>query len=458
MSTKHSKAAERFMNNTEHERWHNETLWQVRAKRDKLAMEIPEWEQLRDISAQIKMHTITHLDQYLTQFTEQAEANGAIIHWAKDANDHNEIVYDILRKRDVKKLVKSKSMLTEECKMNEYLMDKGIDVIESDLGERVLQLIHKQPSHIVMPAIHLQKEEIGKIFENELYTEKGNNNPVYLVHAARENLRKEFLSADAAMTGANFGVATSGDIVICTNEGNADMGTSFPKLHIVSMGIEKLIPDYKSLSIFIRLLARSATGQPITTYTSHYRKPRKGNEMHIVLVDNGRSDILKNEDHVQTLKCIRCGACMNTCPVYRRIGGYSYTYFIPGPIGINLGMLESPRKYADNLSACSLCYSCNNICPVKIDLADQIYKWRQSLDSLDEADRAKKLVSYAMKFLFRHPTLYNVVLKIAPIVNKMPRSLIYNSFNDWGKGRELPVFAEESFTRMWKKGKVKKHE
>ncbi|MPN39750.1 Lactate utilization protein B [bioreactor metagenome] len=180
--------------------------------------------------------------------------------------------------------------------------------------------------------------------------------------------------------------------------------------------------------------------------------------MHIVLVDNGRSDILKNEDHIQTLKCIRCGACMNTCPVYRRSGGYSYTYFVPGPIGINLGMLRSPRKYADNVSACSLCYSCNNVCPVKIDLADQIYKWRQNLDSLDKADRIKKFMSNGMKLLFGHSTLYNIALRMGLIVNKIPRSLIYNNLNDWGKGRELPKFAKESFTQMWKNGKVRKHE
>ncbi len=456
MSTKHAKAAERFIKNKEQEQWHNETLWLVRAKRDNLAMQIPEWEQLRDLSSRIKMHTISHLDKYLVQFAENAEANGVILHWAKDAEEHNKIVYDILQKHNVKKLVKSKSMLTEECHLNPYLIGKGIDVVESDLGERILQLMNEPPSHIVMPAIHLKREEVGKLFEEKLNTESGNSDPTYLTHAARRHLRNEFLTADAAMTGANFGVADTGDVVVCTNEGNADMGTSFPPLHIVSMGIEKLVPNYQALSVYTRLLARSATGQPVTTYTSHYRKPRKGCEMHIVLVDNGRSDILGNDEHIQTLKCIRCGACMNTCPVYRRSGGYSYTYFIPGPIGINLGMLKSPKEYADNVSACSLCYSCNNVCPAKIDLADQIYKWRQSLNSIGKADPTKRLMSNGMKFLFGHPSLYNNSLKMAPIVNKMPRFLLYNNLNDWGKGRELPTFAKESFTQMWKKGKIKK--
>ena len=454
MSTKHSEAANRFIANKEQEIWHNETLWLVRAKRDNISQTIPEWEELREMASKVKMHTITHLDKYLERFAERAEANGVIVHWAKDAKEHNEIVYDILAKHNVKKLVKSKSMLTEECHMNPYLIDRGIDVVESDLGERILQLMNKPPSHIVMPAIHLKRQEVGKLFEEKMNTEKGNSDPTYLTHAARKNLRNEFLTADAAMTGANFGVAETGDVVVCTNEGNADMGTSIPKLHIVSMGLEKVIPNYKALSIYTRLLARSATGQPVTTYTSHYRKPRKDCEMHIVLVDNGRSETLGNSEHIQTLKCIRCAACMNTCPVYRRSGGYSYTYFIPGPIGINLGMLRSPEEYSDNVSACSLCYSCNNVCPVKIDLADQIYRWRQNLDSLHKADKMKKIMSSGMKFLFSHPNLYKTSLKFAPIVNHIPRFMLYNELNDWGKGRELPTFAKKSFTQMWKDGEV----
>lgn len=345
-------------------------------------------------------------------------------------------------------------MLAEECHLNPYLIDKGINVVESDLGERILQLLNEPPSHIVMPAIHLKRQEVGKLFEEKLHTEKDNSDPTYLTRAARAHLREEFLTADAAMTGANFGVAETGDIVVCTNEGNADMGTALPPLHIVTMGMEKVIPNLQSLSVFIRLLARSATGQPVTAYTSHYRKPREGCEMHLVIVDNGRSEALSNEDHIQTLKCIRCGACMNTCPVYRRSGGYSYTYFIPGPIGINLGMLHAPKEYYDNLSACSLCYSCNNVCPVKIDLADQIYKWRQNLDSFGKADPMKKVMSEGMKFMFERPALFRTGLKMAPIVNHMPRPLIYNGLNDWGKGRELPQFASESFAALWKKGKV----
>lgn len=454
MSTKHTKAADRFIERKEQQVWHNQTLRFVREKRDNMAMQLPEWESLRETAHKIKMHTITHLDEYLEEFSAQAEANGIHVHWAKDAEEHNILVYNILHSHNVKKLVKSKSMLTEECHLNPYLIEKGIDVVESDLGERILQLMDEAPSHIVMPAIHLKRQEVGKLFEDKLHTEKDNSDPTYLTRSARAHLRQEFLTADAAMTGANFGVAATGDIVVCTNEGNADMGTSLPPLHVISMGMEKLVPDLKSLAVYIRLLARSATGQPVTAYTSHYRKPRKGCEMHLIIVDNGRSDTLAKEEHIQTLKCIRCGACMNTCPVYRRSGGYSYTYFIPGPIGINLGMLRSPEKYYDNVSACSLCYSCNNVCPVKIDLADQIYRWRQNLDSYGKADPLKKVMSAGMEFLFKRPALFRTGLKMAPIINHMPRPFVYNGLNDWGKGRELPRFASDSFASLWKKGKV----
>ena len=288
-------------------------------------------------------------------------------------------------------MVKSKSMLTEECEMNPYLERHGIDVVETDLGERILQLMHQKPSHIVMPAIHIKQEEVGRLFEKELGSEPGNYDPTYLTYQARLSLRDEFLTADAGMTGANFGVAETGEIVVCTNEGNADMATSVPKLHIAAMGLEKVIPDRRSLAVFQRLLCRSATGQPTTTYTSHFAKARPGGEMHIILVDNGRTDILADGEHWQTLKCIRCGACMNTCPVYRRSGGYSYTYFIPGPIGINLGMGHSPSLYADNVSACSLCCSCDNVCPAKVNLSEQIYLWRQKLDSLGKANQEKEM-------------------------------------------------------------------
>ena len=420
-----------------------------------MSKSLPEWEQLRDMASAIKKHTLSHLDEYLEKFSENAQRNGVIVHWAKDADEFNAIVLDILQSHYVRKLVKSKSMLTEECEMNPYLEAHGVEVVETDLGERIIQLLDQKPSHIVMPAIHLTQEEVGELFEKELGSEKGNCDPTYLTYCARESLRNEFLTADAGLTGANFGVAETGEIVICTNEGNADMSTSVPKLHIAAMGIEKVIPDHKSLAVFHRLLARSATGQPSTTFTSHFRQPRPGGEMHIILVDNGRSDMLADDLHWQTLKCIRCGACMNTCPVYRRSGGYSYTYFIPGPIGINLGMARDAKKYHDNASACSLCCSCDNVCPAKVNLSEQIYSWRQELKSFGKASMTKEVMSWGMKTVFDRPALYDMALKFSPLINAAVTCSQAASLHLWGKGRNLPEFAKESFHTMWVKGKVK---
>lgn len=455
MSTLHRKAAQTFLKNGENAKWHDATFWALRDKRDNMAMGLDEWERLRDTASAIKRHTVTHLDKYLEQFATNAEKNGVKVHWAKDAEEFNNIVLEILTSHNVKKLVKSKSMLTEECEMNPFLEQHGIDVVETDLGERILQLMKQKPSHIVVPAIHITQEEVGHLFERVLGSEKGNYDPTYLTYQARISLRNEFMTADAGMTGANFGVAATGDIVVCTNEGNADMSTSVPKLHIAAMGLEKVIPDYRSLAVFQRLLCRAATGQPTTAFTSHFRKARPDGEMHIILVDNGRSDIIANTEHRETLKCIRCGSCMNTCPVYRRSGGYSYTYFIPGPIGINLGMLKSPVKYSDNVSACSLCCSCDNVCPVKVNLSEQIYRWRQNLDSLGKADPMKKAMSAGMEYLFGHPGLYSTSLIFAPLANHLPRLLMYNKLNGWGIGHEMPEFPRESFQTMWKKGEVK---
>lgn len=455
MSTQHTKAAKMFLADEKKARWHDETFWSVRTKRDNMAMKLPEWEQLRTTASAIKKHTVSHLDEYVARFAEAAERNGAIVHWAADAESMNRTVLEILKSHGAGKLVKSKSMLTEECEMNPFLEKNGINVVETDLGERIIQLMNQKPSHIVMPAIHITQEEVGRLFEDKLGSEPGNNDPTYLTYQARLSLRDEFLTADAGMTGANFGVAETGDIVVCTNEGNADMSTSVPKLHIAAIGIEKIIPDYKSLAVFQRLLARSGTGQPTTTFTSHFRKPRPGGELHIILVDNGRSSILADPEHWETLKCMRCGACMNTCPVYRRSGGYSYTYFIPGPIGINLGMLRDRTKYHDNVSACSLCCSCDNVCPAQVNLSEQIYLWRQQLDSFGKASPMKKMMSRGMKIIFDRPRLYSTALRFAPLANHAPRFAVYNRLNAWGEGRELPVFAKESFHEMWKKGKVK---
>jgi len=457
MSTSHAKQAEAYLQNDAVATRHDATFYGVRQKRDKMAQALPEWEQLRDAASQIKKHTVTHLADYLEQFAARAEANGVHVHWAKDADEYNAIVLDILSSHGVKKVVKSKSMLTEECHLNQHLEAQGIDVVETDLGERILQLMHLAPSHIVMPALHVHREEIGDCFRRlglmdevkDVPVPEDPNDPTYLTYVARMHLRRQFAEAGAGMTGANFGVAETGDVVVCTNEGNADMSTSIPRLHIVSMGIEKLVPDLSSLAVFQRLLARCGTGQETTVYTSHFRGPRPGGEMHIVLVDNGRSAILADPEHWQTLKCMRCGACMNTCPVYRRSAGYSYSYFIPGPIGVNLGMLRDAAAHSGNVSACSLCMSCDQVCPVQVDLSQQIYRWRQRLEAIGQVNAMKKLMSQGMTILFNHPALYTATLRLSPAANWLPSALTNSALNPWARGHQMMKFPKKSFHALW---------
>ncbi|MEL6654097.1 MAG: lactate utilization protein B, partial [Bacteroidota bacterium] len=391
----HAKAATQFNQNVERTGWHDQALWFVRQKRDRQAQTVPEWEELRELGSQIKSHMLSRMDEYLLQFEAQAQANGVQVHWAKDAAEHNRIVYDILSRHQVQKIVKSKSMLTEECHLNPFLERMGIEVVDTDLGERIVQLKEEPPSHIVMPAIHLKKEEIGELFHQKLGTEAGASDPKYLTEAARQHLRQRFLQADAALTGVNFAIAETGGVVVCTNEGNADMGVHLAKVQIHSMGMEKLIPRQADLGVFLRLLARSGTGQPITTYSSHYFKPRPGGEMHIVIVDNGRTNQLGRPDFRRSLHCIRCGACMNTCPVYRRSGGHSYGYTVPGPIGSILTPGIDMKKHASLPFASTLCGSCSDVCPVKIDIHTQLYKWRQVIAEEGYLPRSKR---WSMQF------------------------------------------------------------
>jgi L-lactate dehydrogenase complex protein LldF len=353
----------------------------------------------------------------------------------------------------LKKLVKSKSMLTEECHLNPYLEERGIEVIDTDLGERIVQLRDEAPSHIVLPAIHLKRSEVSDTFHKELGTEKGNDDPTYLTRAARTSLREDFLSADAGLTGVNFAIAQTGGVVVCTNEGNADMGSSLPKLHIASMGIEKIIPKLEHLGVFTRLLARSATGQPITSYTSHFHAPVVDGEMHVVIVDNDRTPFLGSKDYNKALNCIRCGACMNTCPVYRRSGGHSYGYVIPGPIGSTLGNFKDPKANKTLPFACTLCGSCTNVCPVKIDLDTQLYTHRQDLNTQGLLSKQKTISMKMAAWLMQHPVLFDLFGKaMRKVVPLLPKSVVYNKYNIWGQTRDLPKMPKHSFKELYKKG------
>jgi L-lactate dehydrogenase complex protein LldF len=448
----HAPLAEKYIADRPRASWHDATLWFVRAKRDKAAQSLPEWEALREAASRIKAHTMSRLADYLEQFEREATRRGAIVHWAKDGTEHNEIVLGLLRKHGATKLVKSKSMLTEECHLNPFLERNGVEVVDSDLGERIVQLAGEAPSHIVLPAIHQKKEDVSRIFHEHLHTEAGVTDPNYLAEAARQHLRDKFMRADAGLTGVNFAIAETGGIVVCTNEGNADLGVSLPKLHIASLGIEKLIPRAKDLGVFTRLLARSATGQPITSYTSHFHGPRPGGELHIVLVDNGRSALLGSEEFHRSLHCIRCGACMNTCPVYRRSGGHSYQTSVPGPIGSILAPARDMREFQSLPHACSLCGSCTDVCPVKIDLHHQLLTWRKKLAAAGLLSWPKRMAMKGASFVFRHPALYRFAGGAARLALKVtPRSLVYLRFNDWGRQRELPEVPAESFRAAWKK-------
>lgn len=453
-STKdHAELAQEFNRDEERVNWHDETLWFIRQKRDKAAHNIPEWETLRETASQIKNNVLSNLDNYLQQFEKAAIANGVTVHWAADAAEHNQVVHKLLNEVGVNRMVKSKSMLTEECGLNEYLAHQGIEVIDSDLGERIVQLAGEPPSHIVLPCIHKKKEEIGEIFHQNLGTAAGISDPQFLTETARQHLREVFLTRRAALTGVNFAVAETGEFVVCTNEGNADMGAHLADIHIASMGIEKLIPERKHLGVFLRLLTRSATGQPITTYSSHFKKPRPGAQMHIILVDNGRSVQLGREDFRNSLKCIRCGACMNTCPVYRRSGGHSYHSAIAGPIGSILAPNLDMKQYADLPFASTLCGSCSNVCPVKIDIHDQLYKWRQVLVKDGYAPTGKKAGMHLMTWTLSSPGLYHMAGKAGRWVLKYAPFAVNNKLNPWYIHRDMPTPPAQSFGEWYKQNR-----
>ncbi len=446
-----AEAAARFIAAPVHETMHDARLWDLRQKRDREMHGIPEWEELRSLASAIKEHTLTHLDEYLGQFEENARSNGIQVHWARDAAEHNHIVHEILRGHGARSLIKSKSMLTEECGFRDYMAAVGIEVIETDLGERIQQLDDENPSHVVVPAVHKFRTDVSEVFAKTIGTDPKNSDVHYLAEAQREATRPLILAADAGMTGANFVVAETGTFVVRTNEGNADLSANVPKLHIASIGIEKVIPRLEHLAVLVRLLSRSALGSPVTQYTSHFRGPREGGEMHVVLVDNGRSERLGMQEFWTSLKCIRCGACMNTCPVYRRSGGLSYGATYSGPIGLIIDPTFNVRKYSNLPFASTLNGSCSNVCPVKIKIHEQIYAWRRELVNRHEVPFVKKAAMKAAGELLSRPTAYRAAIATADAaLAHLPRFVIYNGLNAWGKHREAPRPPMQTFHSWYK--------
>jgi L-lactate dehydrogenase complex protein LldF len=339
-------------------------------------------EEWRDAASDLRLHVLNNLAEYVDRFSANATRAGAIVHRAGDAEAARDIVGSILKDRAIEKVVKSKSMVSEEIHLNAHLEKLGLKVVETDLGEYIIQIAGEHPSHIIVPAIHKDRRKVGKLFSEKLGCTYSDD-PATLTSIAKKVLREEFLSAKAGISGANFAVADSGSLVLFTNEGNGRMCTTLPPLHIAVLSIEKMIPSLADLPKFIRLLPRSATGQIMTAYTSIITGTRKpdestgAKELHIVLVDNGRSKIAKGE-YREMLKCIRCGACLNACPVYRVVGGHAYGATYPGPMGIVLTtLLEGMDKAHPLLDATTLCGACGDVCPVKVPLPALLHKLRE---------------------------------------------------------------------------------
>jgi L-lactate dehydrogenase complex protein LldF len=428
---------------------HDAAVWDLRRRRDAAAAEVPDWEALRDQAAAVKAFALDHLDELLLRFEEKARAAGAHVHWAGDATALCRIVTELLAARGARRIVKSKSMLTEECGLNRHLAKRGFEVVDTDLGERIVQLANEPPSHLIVPAIHKTRREIGALFHRTMGTPEGEDDPERLTRLARADLRRRFLVADAGITGANFAVADTGSIVIVTNEGNADLGTSLPPLHVACVGIEKLVPALADLPIFLRLLARSATGQPLSAYTSVITGPRPGGELHLVLVDNGRSALLADAAQRGSLACIRCGACLNTCPVYRRAGGHAYGTVVPGPIGSVLGPSLEARAGAELPFASSLCGSCSAVCPVKIDLHGQLLAWRGARRA---PSRAQRLLAANAAWLMGSPARVGLARRAARLVwPLLARAERRNPAAPWLEERELPPLPRTSFRAQWKR-------
>jgi L-lactate dehydrogenase complex protein LldF len=351
------------------------------------------WENLRQAGHEIRLQAIRYLDHYLIELETQVTAAGGYVHWARDAAEARELVVRIAREHNVRRVVKAKSMASEEINLNHALQEAGIQALETDLGEYIVQLAGEMPSHIIVPAVHLTKEGIADLFHDKLGV-TAPADPTALTALARTRLREEFLAGDMGITGANFMVAETGTIVLVTNEGNGRMCTTLPPVHVAIAGIDKVVPDLQSLSVLLKLLARSATGQKISTYTSFIRGPRHADgengpqEFHLILLDNGRTRILQDENARETMLCIRCGACLNVCPVYNNVGGHAYGWVYSGPIGSILSpQLLGSAVAADLPFASSLCGACAEVCPVKIPIPKILLHLRHRVVEGDQVER-----------------------------------------------------------------------
>jgi L-lactate dehydrogenase complex protein LldF len=429
------------------------------SSREQIIAEIPYWEELRTKVNKIKAEVINNLDYYLETFEKNCRQNGINIHWAKDAESARKIILNLAKENGVKKVVKSKSLTTEEIRLNPALIEQGIETLETDLGEYIVQLNGEVPSHLIIPALHLSKEDVGKLFSEKLgvsYT----NVPEELLKVARKNIRQKFLEADMGISGSNFAIAESGSFVIVENEANAHLTITMPRIHVAVIGIEKLIPNFNSLPYFLKLLAPSATGQKASVYVNFVGGPSRmkyseGPErFDIVLLDNGRSKVLKDSALRETLQCIRCGACLNACPVYRQIGGHAYGWVYMGPIGAVLApQFLGTKNASESPYLCTLCGECYNVCPVKINLPEHILTLRAKIVKDKETPSVERVAMKAFAFAGARPWLYNTAAKIPVLLQKIFPEGKSLPLPGYGKERPLPPFDELGFRKRFEKEK-----
>jgi len=434
----------------------------VDGRRDAFA-QLPHGEALRDHGRSIRANAIARLDEHLEAFERNARANGSVVHWARDDAEAREIVLRIARENGVQRIIKSKSMLSEEIQLNPELEAAGLNVLETDLGEYIVQLAHDHPSHIIAPVVHWPLEGVQKLFHKHLGTPL-DASITDLTAAARKALRDGFLQADMGVSGANFAVAETGSVVLVTNEGNGRFVTTTPKIHVALVGIERMAPTLRQLGTLLQLLARSATGQPLSVYTSIVTGPRRAQDedgpeqVHIVLIDNGRTHALAGE-LAESLYCIRCGACLNVCPVYRRLGGHAYGSVYPGPIGIVVTpALDGLFPWHELPQASTLCGACTEACPVRIDIPRMLLKLRA--ESVD-AGLAPIWIKQGLKAYTqaaKHPTLFKIGRKMAAKAQRLaPRTAegwlkkLPPPFSAWTDSRAFPPLADQSFSERWKK-------
>jgi len=423
-------------------------------KRNKSVAEIPEWEDMREKANQIRSDVIRNLYQYLDDFEKNAVDNGIIVNRTKDAEEANLIAKKIAKEHNAKLIVKAKSMLTEEIGFNSYMIKEGYDVIETDLGEYILQIANEPPSHLIGPAIHKSRSDIGKLFSEKLgvpYSE----DPKFLTETAKNIIREKFFKADIGVSGANFGIVENGGIAIVENEGNARMCFTVPKIHIAFIGMERLLPRVKDLSLFLPLLSRSANGQKMTSYVTMLTGPRKKEaydgpeKTYYIIVDNKRSTFLEDEKLKEALYCIRCSACYNVCPVYQNIGGHAYGWVYQGPIGaIITPQLLGLENAPDLPFASSLCGSCTDVCPVKIPLHNLLLHQRKRIISEVKTSTIEKMMFKAFGYFTSSSSKFQRAGNWGRIFQKL---FLNKTFvPGWSKTREFPKLAEESFNKWWR--------